>query len=151
MLTRSLELTLKNVLLASVATALARYDLPVPGGPYSRIPLQGVRLPVNRWGNLMGRITASLSDALAPSRPATSSHLTFGFSDKIAPVRAPRNFFISGSWSPSPSPSFLSRRLSHEMTRNHTTTHFLPPPPAPLTDPSTPMTFRARFSPAEEI
>jgi len=33
LLTRSLELTLKNVLLASVATAFARYDFPVPGGP----------------------------------------------------------------------------------------------------------------------
>jgi len=31
--TKSLLLTLKNVLFASVATALARYDLPVPGGP----------------------------------------------------------------------------------------------------------------------
>lgn len=33
LLTRSLELTLKNVPFASVATAFARYDLPVPGGP----------------------------------------------------------------------------------------------------------------------
>ena len=31
--TRSLLLTLKNVLFASVATAFARYDFPVPGGP----------------------------------------------------------------------------------------------------------------------
>ena len=48
LLTRSLELTLKNVLFASVATAFAKYDFPVPGGPYRRIPLHGVRLPVNR-------------------------------------------------------------------------------------------------------
>ena len=33
LLTKSDELTLKNVLCASVATALAKYDLPVPGGP----------------------------------------------------------------------------------------------------------------------
>lgn len=43
---RSEEETEKNVeLLASVATALARYDFPVPGGPKSRMPLHGVRLP----------------------------------------------------------------------------------------------------------
>lgn len=33
LLTKSLLLTEKKVLFASVATALARYDLPVPGGP----------------------------------------------------------------------------------------------------------------------
>lgn len=43
---RSEEETEKKVeLLASVATALARYDFPVPGGPKSRMPLHGVRLP----------------------------------------------------------------------------------------------------------
>jgi len=44
--TRSDEEIDKNVeLSASVATALARYDLPVPGGPYKRIPLHGFLLP----------------------------------------------------------------------------------------------------------
>jgi len=43
--TRSEEDTQKKVDSASVATALARYDLPVPGGPYSRMPLHGFRLP----------------------------------------------------------------------------------------------------------
>ena len=33
LLTRSEELALKNVLLASVATVFARYDFPVPSGP----------------------------------------------------------------------------------------------------------------------
>lgn len=43
---RSEEETEKKVeLLASVATAFARYDFPVPGGPNSRMPLHGVRLP----------------------------------------------------------------------------------------------------------
>jgi len=43
---RSEEETEKKVeLLASVATALARYDFPVPGGPNNRMPLHGVRLP----------------------------------------------------------------------------------------------------------
>lgn len=46
---RSEEETEKKVeLFASVATALARYDFPVPGGPNSRMPLHGVRLPENR-------------------------------------------------------------------------------------------------------
>lgn len=36
----------KNVeLSASVATALAMYDLPVPGGPNNRIPRHGFRFP----------------------------------------------------------------------------------------------------------
>lgn len=46
---RSEEETEKKVeLLASVATALARYDFPVPGGPKRRMPLHGVRLPEDR-------------------------------------------------------------------------------------------------------
>jgi hypothetical protein len=61
-------------LFASVATALAKYDLPVPGGPYNRIPFQGRRLPVNKCGNLIGNITASFNDSLAFSKPATSDH-----------------------------------------------------------------------------
>ena len=52
--TRSLEETLKKVLSASVATALARYDLPVPGGPYSRMPLQGFRLPGGQQQGTLG-------------------------------------------------------------------------------------------------
>jgi len=98
--TRSLLLTAKKVLSASVATALARYDLPVPGGPYSRNPLHALRLPgvamtegvwrqlaeatvrvhrhgcvpVKNCGNLTGKMTASFNAALAESRPATSSH-----------------------------------------------------------------------------
>lgn len=44
--TRSEDEMEKNVeLLASVATALARYDFPVPGGPKSKIPLHGVLFP----------------------------------------------------------------------------------------------------------
>ena len=39
---------LKNVESASVATALAKYDLPVPGGPYNRKALQGRLLPKER-------------------------------------------------------------------------------------------------------
>jgi hypothetical protein len=107
LLTRSEELTLKKVLLASVATAFARYDFPVPGGPYSKIPFHGVRFPVKRWGNLIGRMTASFKEFFAASRPATSSHLILGFSVRIAPDSPARSFFVSGSWSSSSSPSFL--------------------------------------------
>merc|ERR550534_1471613 len=83
--TKSDEETEKNVeLSASVATAFAKYDLPVPGGPYSRIPLQGFLLPWNKWGNLVGRMTSSFRASLAPSRPATSDHFTSGFSITIA-------------------------------------------------------------------
>ena len=70
---------------ASVATALARYDLPVPGGPYSKNPLHAFLLPVKNCGNLTGMITASFSAALACSKPATSSHFTSGFSVTMAP------------------------------------------------------------------
>ncbi len=37
--TRSEDDMAKNVESASVATALAKNDLPVPGGPYNRIPV----------------------------------------------------------------------------------------------------------------
>lgn len=46
LLTRSDEDIEKKVPSASVAQALAKYDLPVPGGPYNRIPLQGFLSPV---------------------------------------------------------------------------------------------------------
>jgi len=39
------KIHLKNVESASVATALAKYDLPVPGGPYNKNALQGRLLP----------------------------------------------------------------------------------------------------------
>ena len=56
--TKSLEEIEKNVPSASVAQALARKDFPVPGGPYSKIPFQGVLLPTNSYGKRTGKITA---------------------------------------------------------------------------------------------
>jgi hypothetical protein len=85
------------VLFASVATAFAKYDLPVPGGPYKSIPFQGCRFPTKRCGNLIGKMTASFRASFAASNPATSSHFMFGLSVRIAPARAPRNFLASGS------------------------------------------------------
>mmetsp|Transcript_14438 Transcript_14438/g.31822 ORF Transcript_14438/g.31822 Transcript_14438/m.31822 type:complete len:207 (+) Transcript_14438:896-1516(+) len=99
--TKSELLIAKKVLSASVATALARKDLPVPGGPYSRIPFQGLRLPVNSCGKRVGRMTASFSASLAISSPATSSHFTFGFSEIILLDNAPRIFAFSSSSFPS--------------------------------------------------
>mmetsp|Transcript_11955 Transcript_11955/g.21720 ORF Transcript_11955/g.21720 Transcript_11955/m.21720 type:complete len:221 (-) Transcript_11955:192-854(-) len=107
LLTRSAEETAKKVELASVATAFAKYDLPVPGGPYNRIPLNGRRFPVNNCGNRVGRITVSFSDSFARSRPATSSHFTSGVSVTMAPDNAPRSFVFSASSSSSPSPLFF--------------------------------------------
>lgn len=43
LLTRSLELIAKKVESASVATAFAKNDLPVPGGPYSSMPSQQIQ------------------------------------------------------------------------------------------------------------
>ena len=40
------ELTLKNVVPHSVATAFANIVLPVPGGPTIRTPLQGLLMPL---------------------------------------------------------------------------------------------------------
>ena len=45
----------------------------------------------------MGIITASFNRFFAFSRPAISSHLTFGFSFKIAEASPPRNFLSSPS------------------------------------------------------
>jgi hypothetical protein len=53
--------------------------LPVPGGPYNKIPFHGFLLPVKISGNLMGNITAYLREFLAFYKPDTSSHFTFGF------------------------------------------------------------------------
>mmetsp|Transcript_20409 Transcript_20409/g.60851 ORF Transcript_20409/g.60851 Transcript_20409/m.60851 type:complete len:225 (+) Transcript_20409:569-1243(+) len=105
LLTRSELETAKNCASASVATALARYDLPVPGGPYSRMPRQGWRLPTKSCGKRRGRMTVSFSASLAPSRPATSLHLTFGFSVTMADDSEAFSLAASSS---SPSLSFLS-------------------------------------------
>lgn len=52
--------------------------------PNKRIPFQGIRLPVNKWGNLIGKMTASFNASFAASKPATSDHFTCGFSTTIA-------------------------------------------------------------------
>jgi hypothetical protein len=79
LLIRSEEDTEKKVPSASVAQALAKKVLPVPGGPYNKIPFHGFLLPVKIYLNLMGRMTAYFNAFLAFYNPETSSHLTLGF------------------------------------------------------------------------
>ena len=84
LLIRSEEETEKNVPSASVAQAFAKKVLPVPGGPYNKIPFQGFLLPVKIYLNLIGKMTAYLRAFLAFYNPLTSSHFTFGFSVTMA-------------------------------------------------------------------
>jgi hypothetical protein len=66
----------KNFAFASFATALARRVLPVPGGPWSRMPF-GTRAPsfLKRLGSRKNS-TTSRSSSFASSAPATSAHRT---------------------------------------------------------------------------
>jgi hypothetical protein len=77
------------------AQALARNVLPVPGGPYKRIPFHGFRLPVKIYGKRIGIITAYFKAYLAFVKPATSSHLTSGFSLIIACANLFDKFYLS--------------------------------------------------------
>ena len=92
-----------------MATAFARKLFPVPGGPYSKKPLQAFRFPVKNWGNFTGKITASFSASFAASKPATSSD-TLGFSVTMAePTRALRIFglvFVAALAAAPPPPLF---------------------------------------------
>lgn len=82
---RSEEETEKNVeLLASVATALARYDFPVPGGPNSRMPLQGVRLPGNTQPGAMRENITAAATRQGWKAPSTGTM----FTAKDAPVHS---------------------------------------------------------------
>lgn len=76
-------LTLKKVDLHSEAIALASIVLPFPGGPYSRIPLAGDKMPLKMSGLRVGRIMVSLITLFTSSRPLMSSNLMFGDLSKI--------------------------------------------------------------------
>mmetsp|Transcript_46317 Transcript_46317/g.140308 ORF Transcript_46317/g.140308 Transcript_46317/m.140308 type:complete len:210 (+) Transcript_46317:656-1285(+) len=58
----------------SFATAFTSMVLPVPGGPYSRIPRGAVLSPVYRSGRRRGKIAASCMLCLASRNPAISPH-----------------------------------------------------------------------------
>ncbi len=66
---------LKNVVLHSVATALASMVFPVPGGPKSSSPFHGCNSPVKSSGYLSGITTASFSNRFA-YESEISIHLT---------------------------------------------------------------------------
>jgi hypothetical protein len=102
LLIRSDEDTEKKVPSASVAQALARKVLPVPGGPYIRIPFQGFLLPVKIYLNLIGRMTAYFKAFFAFYNPLTSYHLMFGFSVTIASVSCPLRLLSSFLLPPPP-------------------------------------------------
>lgn len=59
----------------------------------------------------MGNMTASFRDSLAASRPATSSHLTLGLSERMAPCNAPRSFLESASSSSLKCQNMLQRMV----------------------------------------
>lgn len=81
LLMRSAEETEKNLALAIVAQALAKNVLPVPGGPYSKIPFHGlVFFPVKMKPNCSGITRASCSIFFGTARPAISSSYTLGLS-----------------------------------------------------------------------
>jgi len=68
----------------SEAHALISNFLPTPGGPYKRMPFQGLWLPVNIWGKRRGNTIASFKVALAFYRPNTSSQHRLSFSLTMA-------------------------------------------------------------------
>mmetsp|Transcript_58469 Transcript_58469/g.117394 ORF Transcript_58469/g.117394 Transcript_58469/m.117394 type:complete len:491 (-) Transcript_58469:407-1879(-) len=98
---------LKNVVLHSVATAFASMVFPVPGGPYSKMPCQGLRRPVNSCGYLTGMTTASFSRRFADPKLTTSSQVTPGFDWKMSRVMACAKLRRSGS--PAKGKGFNSR------------------------------------------
>jgi hypothetical protein len=74
LLIKSAEETEKNFAEAIVAQALAKKVFPVPGGPYSKIPLHGLAFdPWKMKPNYKGITRASYSIFLASTRPAMSS------------------------------------------------------------------------------
>mmetsp|Transcript_90497 Transcript_90497/g.156865 ORF Transcript_90497/g.156865 Transcript_90497/m.156865 type:complete len:257 (-) Transcript_90497:351-1121(-) len=75
---------LKKVVSHSVATALARSVLPVPGGPKSKTPFHGASRPVKNCGYFKGITTASFSNLLAWSRPTMLFQDTPGLRVKMS-------------------------------------------------------------------
>mmetsp|Transcript_19855 Transcript_19855/g.58997 ORF Transcript_19855/g.58997 Transcript_19855/m.58997 type:complete len:224 (-) Transcript_19855:73-744(-) len=72
------EVTEKKVQFVSVATAFASMVLPVPGGPNSSTPLNGLRMPVKYSGMMSGSTAASSSTRFASCRPAMSVQRMLG-------------------------------------------------------------------------
>jgi hypothetical protein len=60
---------------ASVATALAKYDLPVPGGPYNKNALQGRLLPEIDHANHIKHLKQIAFNKLTTLKTISSGHL----------------------------------------------------------------------------
>jgi hypothetical protein len=91
---RVLALQLKKVDLHSVAIALASIVLPLPGGPYNKIPFDGERRPLKISGLTVGRMICSYRTFFTSTKPLTSSHLTFG---ELSNIVSLIDFSTSGS------------------------------------------------------
>lgn len=74
---------LKNVDLHSEAIALASIVLPFPGGPYSKIPLEGDNSPLKMSGFKIGSTIVSLRVLFTSVSPLISSHVTVGDLSRI--------------------------------------------------------------------
>ena len=90
-------LTLKKWTLHSVATALARSVLPVPGGPNSSTPLRTF-CPAKRSPCDNGRVMQLMISSLASCKPPTSAHCTLE-AKVTATLDPPCNRFIACSMS----------------------------------------------------
>mmetsp|Transcript_76682 Transcript_76682/g.216862 ORF Transcript_76682/g.216862 Transcript_76682/m.216862 type:complete len:260 (+) Transcript_76682:375-1154(+) len=94
------ELQLKNVMFSvHDATAFAIIVFPVPGGPNSSTPFQGLRRPTKNSGRISGSTTASLMARLAPSRPPMSSKRT-----RRSATTMSRSMAVASSISSAPHP-----------------------------------------------
>ncbi len=81
--TKSEPLIEKNGTLASPATALERYVLPVPGGPTIKIPF-GILAPSSIYFlGFFKKSTISSSSSFSSSSPATSLKVTLTFSSPL--------------------------------------------------------------------
>src|SRR6056297_3368573 len=71
--------TVKKFISDSVATAFATKVFPHPGGPYKRIPFNGL-IPafLYKCGYIRGHSTDSINSFLTLSKPPISSQLTSG-------------------------------------------------------------------------
>ena len=124
---------LKNVVLHSVATAFASIVFPVPGGPNSRMPFHGRRIPLKNCGYFVGITTASFSSCFASSSAAMQSHVTFGA------VSSMSRWMISASSRISPLHSDSSGRIMRcrdakaaPPSASSSSPCFCPAPPPPL-------------------
>ncbi|KAH3663548.1 hypothetical protein OGAPHI_004949 [Ogataea philodendri] len=92
-------MTLMNVASVLLATARAHKVLPVPGGPYNKIPFGG-SIPnlTNLSGDNKGNSTTSLSFSICSLQPPTSLYVTSGFSSTVIIVTLGSILGGRGSW-----------------------------------------------------